>query len=248
MGTSAVRLRSAQRIYRQRAAPVLDGLDLDVGFGEVQVVLGHSGSGKSTLLRALAGLEPLDGGTVEWAQRPAGIGAVFQQSLLLPWLTVRENAALGGRFRANKPRFSVGHVEELLSRLGLASLADSYPSELSGGQAQRVAVARAMAIRPWLLLLDEPFSALDPATRGALQDWLRELVAEVSLTVVLVTHDVNEALYLGNRIAVLDGSGRVAQVWENEPPEHRENVEINPVRDEILLRYKADLRTAGEGR
>ncbi|ACY97032.1 ABC transporter ATP-binding protein [Thermomonospora curvata] len=243
MGTVEVRVSAARKSYGN--TPVLDGLDLEVGRGEFLVVVGPSGSGKSTLLRVLAGLEHLDAGEVAWPaseneDRPA-IGVVFQQPLLMPWLTVRENVALGGRYRANHGRFARSDVDDLLERFGLAELADARPARLSGGQAQRAAVARAVAVRPRLLLLDEPFSALDPATRHALQDWLRELVAQLELTVVLVTHDVDEALYLGHRIALLDGSGTVAAEWTGTPPQDRSELQALPTRAELLARYRTDV-------
>jgi sulfate transport system ATP-binding protein/sulfonate transport system ATP-binding protein len=224
---------------------VLEGLDLEVERGEFLVLVGPSGSGKSTLLRALAGLEHLDAGRIERpadadTDRPA-IGVVFQQPLLMPWLTVRQNIHFGGRYRFNRERFDVAAADALLERFGLAAVADARPDQLSGGQAQRAAVARAVAVRPRMLLLDEPFSALDPATRNALQDWLRDLVAQLGLTVVLVTHDVDEALYLGDRIALLDGSGQVAAEWANTPPRERADLADLPTRAELLARYGTDV-------
>ncbi len=240
MGSEPLELRAADKAYGGRA--VLRGLDLVIEPGAVLVVLGHSGSGKTTLLRVLAGLEELDGGELLRGGRPVTprprTGVVFQQPLLLPWLTVRENAALGLGYRANRGRVPdpAAEVETLLGWLGLAELADASPAALSGGQAQRVAIARALAIRPELLLLDEPFSALDPVTRADLQDRLRTLIRELHLTVVLVTHDVDEALYLGDRIALLDGSGRVAQEW-TPPRADRDRLRTDPIRAEILARY-----------
>ncbi|UED87850.1 ABC transporter ATP-binding protein [Streptomyces profundus] len=252
MGALAVRLTGATKRHgRSPAAPaVLDGLDLTVDRDEFLVVVGPSGSGKSTLLRVLAGLEPLDAGRLE---RPAGdgtagprppTGVVFQQPLLLPWLTVRQNIRLGQRYRANRGRFDPGAADELLARFGLTALGDAYPDQLSGGQAQRVAVARAVVVRPDVLLLDEPFSALDPSTRAALQDWLREIVEALRLTVVLVTHDVDEALYLGDRIALLDGSGRVADSWRHQPPADRAGIRDHPLRARVLAGYRTDVVAA----
>ncbi|WP_067651397.1 ABC transporter ATP-binding protein [Nocardia harenae] len=206
MGTLAVRIADGHRSYAD--TPVLRGLDLAVPAGETLAVLGASGSGKSTLLRVLAGLDRLDAGTIDWdgAATPPATGTVFQQPLLMPWLTVRDNILFGGRFTRHRDGFDREHALGLLARFGLGDLAGRYPDQLSGGQAQRIAVIRAAAVRPRLLLLDEPFSALDPAVRADLQDWLRELVAELSCTTVLVTHDVDEALRLADRI-VLIGPG-----------------------------------------
>ncbi|MDT0268995.1 ATP-binding cassette domain-containing protein [Streptomyces sp. DSM 44915] len=248
MGTLAVRLTGATRRLGPagRSRAVLDNLELTVERDEFLVVVGPSGSGKSTLLRILAGLEPLDAGTLARPDRPTAegppppIGVVFQQPLLYPWLTVRQNIALGQRYRANRDRFDATAVDELLDRLGLDGLGDAWPDQLSGGQAQRVAVARAVVVRPDILLLDEPFSALDPATRATLQDWLREIVAALGLTVVLVTHDVDEALYLGRRIALLDGSGRVAATWDHQPPADRAAVRDDPLRARVLAGYRTD--------
>lgn len=261
MGTVAVRVADAHKSYGrgERVQRVLRGLDLSVDAGELLVVLGPSGCGKSTLLRALAGLEQLDSGSVEWAGEESGqesgqdnerphIGMVFQQPLLLPWLTVRENVCLGGRYRSNRDRFEESYVDSLLPRFGLAELAESYPDQLSGGQAQRVAIARAVLIRPQLLLLDEPFNALDPVTRRQLQDWLREVVADLRLTVVLVTHDVDEALYLGHRIALLQDAGVVSHTWDNEAATGRRDDPLgNPLRSAILGKYHPDTDDVLEG-
>ncbi|MET7770515.1 ABC transporter ATP-binding protein [Nocardia sp. NPDC005366] len=208
MGTLAVQVTGGRKSYPGRREPVLDGIDLAVAAGETLAVLGASGSGKSTLLRVLAGLDRLDGGGIDWAgaDTPPTTGTVFQQPLLMPWLTVRDNILFGGRFARHRAGFDREHAIGLLARFGLGELAGRYPDQLSGGQAQRVSVIRAAAVRPRLLLLDEPFSALDPAVRADLQDWLRELVAELFCTTVLVTHDVDEALRLADRI-VLIGPG-----------------------------------------
>jgi ABC-type nitrate/sulfonate/bicarbonate transport system ATPase subunit len=252
VGTVAVRVTGATKRYRhgRHAVSVLDGLDLDIVAGELLVVAGTSGSGKSTLLRVLAGLEPLDAGAVEWSGGwPAPTGMVFQQPLLMPWLTVRDNVRIGGRFRANRGRFDQGAADALLARFGLADLADTYPDALSGGQAQRVAVARAAAIQSRFLLLDEPFSALDPATRHDAQRWLRDTVTVLDLTAVLVTHDVDEALYLGDRIALLDGFGTVAHHWANPVTGDRTELADHPLRAELLGRYRGGVvLAAGESR
>lgn len=243
MGTVTVQITSAYKSYGEsrRETPVLNGIDLTVGTDESLVLVGPSGCGKSTLLRVVAGLEPLDAGFVEWpaetGNRPR-TGMVFQDALLMPWLTVRENVRFGGRYRANRAGFEESSVDALLARMELSDLAESYPDQLSGGQAQRVAIARAVAIRPRLLLLDEPFAALDPATRGRLREWLRSLTTELGLTTVLVTHDVDEALYLGDRIASLSTSGTVSRTWHNEPAGA---AETNPLRGEVLAHYEADL-------
>lgn len=239
MAALALRLSGARLAYGPHT--VLDGLDLDVERAESLVVLGPSGSGKSTLLRVLGGLEPLQGGRLERPDGPVRTATVFQTPLLLPWLDVRDNVALGGRYRANRGRVDVARVEELLDLFGLRELAGARPGELSGGQAQRVAVARAAAVRPDVLLLDEPFSALDPATRRSLQTWLRDTARALGLTVVLVTHDVDEALYLATALTVLDGSGRAAGRYPSTPPDGHDGLAGHPLREELLASYTAQV-------
>ena len=250
MGTIALQLSGVHKSYGGRT--VLDGMDLEVTRGGRLLVLGPSGSGKSTLLRLLAGLERPDAGTVDRPDTEPGRGCatavVFQQPLLLPWLTVRENVALGGRYRANRGRFEVKRAAELLELFGMAELSGAHPSQLSGGQAQRVAIARAMAVAPDVLLLDEPFSALDPATRRGLQHWLRETAEQLRLTLVLVTHDVDEAMYLGQWITALDGAGRIRGSWHNpSAPEHAQLAD-HPLRDDLLASYRSQVGVAAPAR
>jgi sulfonate transport system ATP-binding protein len=187
-------------------AHALHRASLDIEAGEIVAVVGGSGCGKSTLLRLVAGLDRptsgrirLDGETIE-APHPA-VGLVFQEPRLLPWLTVAQNVGFGlaGRPRAERQ----GLVAEVLERVGLAEYARSWPRELSGGQAQRVAIARALAPRPKVLLLDEPFSALDAFTRASLQEHVLDLWKALRPTLLLVTHDVEEAAFLADRILVM---------------------------------------------
>jgi sulfate transport system ATP-binding protein/sulfonate transport system ATP-binding protein len=206
----------------------------------------------------MAGLEPVTSGRIDLAgveqsvqrtgERHPEVGIVFQDPLLLPWLTVAENVALGLGYRANRAAREVESIDRSIADFGLAPVANSYPPALSGGQAQRASLARTIVTRPRVLLLDEPFGALDPRTRRALQDWLLELVARRNLTVVIVTHDVDEALYLGNRVCLMSGSpGTILQVWEirdsNGQPGVRRDVweRRDRVRREILARYQTDV-------
>jgi ABC-type nitrate/sulfonate/bicarbonate transport system ATPase subunit len=232
VGTRALRITSGTRRFSGTTA--LADIDLEVRSGEFLAVLGRSGSGKSTLLRVIAGLDTLTAGNISWdvqGSRPR-TGVVFQQPALMPWLSVAENVGFASRFAAQGGAVDSGYVTELTTRFGLDALARRYPDELSGGQAQRVAILRAVATRPSLLLLDEPFSALDPATRLDLQDWLAELARELDVTVVLVTHDVDEALALAQRIVLL-GDGRIRHDWILGD-------DSAPTRAEILDRYRTE--------
>lgn len=197
----------------------LDKINLEIKKGSLVSLLGPSGSGKSTLLRAIAGLEPPDTGRIwisgEEATRKTvqdrNIGFVFQHYALFKHLTIRENIAFGLRIR-NSPKAKVNaRVNELLELIQLAGLGDRYPSQLSGGQRQRVALARALAVAPQVLLLDEPFGALDAKVRKDLRSWLRRLHDEVGLTAVLVTHDQEEAMEVSDQIVVMN-QGRIEQV------------------------------------
>ncbi|BAJ29127.1 MULTISPECIES: ABC transporter ATP-binding protein [Kitasatospora] len=190
--------------------PVLRGVELDVAPGEVLTVLGPSGCGKSTLLRALAGLLPPTGGELLADGRPlAGPGAdralVFQEDGLLPWRTVRRNVELPLAIAGSKRAERRAPVADWLARVGLEGHGDRLPRELSGGQRQRVQLARALVGAPKAVLMDEPFGALDPQTRAAMQQLLLAVWEKERCTVVFVTHDVDEALLLGDRVAVLAG-------------------------------------------
>jgi sulfate transport system ATP-binding protein/sulfonate transport system ATP-binding protein len=249
MDAVALRLSGATRAYHRGTTrhEVFGNLDLDVRRGEILALLGPSGCGKSTLLRVLAGLDRLDAGRVDvGAGYGAGaVGIAFQNPSLLPWLTVAENVGLGLRFSANAARREADIVARTLRDLGLADLADAYPAELSGGQAQRVNVARLIVVGRPILLLDEPFAALDPATREALQDWLRDLQQARGLTMVVVTHDLTEALHLGDRIAVMSGRpGTIRQAWDVRAVAGRTDrtAATEALRRQILDHYDADLQ------
>jgi sulfonate transport system ATP-binding protein len=204
----------------------LDGISLNVAPGEVVAVVGGSGCGKSTLLRLVSGLDlptqgkvALDGDTIVSPHEKIGI--VFQEPRLLPWLTVAGNVGFGLADRPKAERAE--RVARQLDRVGLTDKANVWPRELSGGQAQRVALARALVMRPEVLLLDEPFSALDAFTRLDLQDHLLDLWADGKPTLVVVTHDVDEAIVLADRVVVMRPQpGRVFAEIEIDLPRPRD--------------------------
>ncbi|MBV8080769.1 MAG: sulfate ABC transporter ATP-binding protein, partial [Actinobacteria bacterium] len=197
----------------------LDGVSLDVATGSLTALLGPSGSGKSTLLRVIAGLETPDSGTVEIAEKDMtgrspqdrGVGFVFQHYAAFKHMSVWDNVAFGLSIR-KRPRAAVERrVAELLDLVHLEGFADRYPAQLSGGQRQRMALARALAVEPEVLLLDEPFGALDAQVRKELRTWLRRLHDEVHVTTVFVTHDQEEAMEVADTLAVLN-EGKIEQV------------------------------------
>jgi sulfate transport system ATP-binding protein len=214
-----ITVANATKVYGDFTA--LHDVGLHVPAGSLTALLGPSGSGKSTLLRSIAGLERLDAGavTIDGADvtdvppQRRGIGFVFQHYAAFKHLTVRDNVAFGLRIRKRPKPEVARRVDELLEVVGLAGFQHRYPAQLSGGQRQRMALARALAVEPKVLLLDEPFGALDAKVRADLRAWLRRLHDEVHVTTVLVTHDQEEALDVADRIAVLNG-GRVEQVGD----------------------------------
>jgi sulfate transport system ATP-binding protein len=215
--TNAIIVRGANKHYGDFAA--LDNVDFEVPSGSLTALLGPSGSGKSTLLRAIAGLDLPDTGTITINGRDVthmppqrrGIGFVFQHYAAFKHLTVRDNVAFGLKIRKRPKAEIKAKVDNLLEVVGLSGFQTRYPNQLSGGQRQRMALARALAVDPEVLLLDEPFGALDAKVREDLRAWLRRLHDEVHVTTVLVTHDQSEALDVADRIAVLN-KGRIEQV------------------------------------
>ena len=216
-----ITVTGARKSYGTFAA--LDGVSVEIPTGSLTALLGPSGSGKSTLLRSIAGLEGLDQGSVVIngkdvtgiAPQQRGIGFVFQHYAAFKHMTVRDNVAFGLKIR-KRPKAEIARkVDELLEIVGLDGFQHRYPAQLSGGQRQRMALARALAVDPEVLLLDEPFGALDAQVRADLRRWLRRLHDEVHVTTVLVTHDQEEALDVADRIAVLN-KGRIEQIGDPE--------------------------------
>src|ERR1700734_2687974 len=217
MTDHAITVRGANKRYGDFVA--LDNVDFDVPTGSLTALLGPSGSGKSTLLRAIAGLDQPDTGTITIGDRDVttippqrrGIGFVFQHYAAFKHLTVRDNVAFGLKIR-RRPKAEIAEkVDNLLEVVGLSGFQTRYPSQLSGGQRQRMALARALAVDPQVLLLDEPFGALDAKVRAELRHWLRELHGRLGITTVFVTHDQAEALELADRVAILN-NGRIEQI------------------------------------
>ncbi len=231
----------------------LDRFSLDIAQGEIVAIVGGSGCGKSTLLRLAAGLDQpshgrirIDGVTIT-SPRPE-VGLIFQEPRLLPWLTVAENVCFGLFDRPRAERLKL--CAEVLQRVGLSDYASSWPRELSGGQAQRVAIGRALAPRPKVLLLDEPFSALDAFTRASLHEHLLDLWSALRLTLVLVTHDVEEAAFLADRVIVMKPRpGRVAAEFEisNTRPRDRYGEKVEADKRRILSALGRSFRTRAAG-
>jgi sulfate transport system ATP-binding protein len=213
----AIIIRSISKRFGDAAA--LHDVSLEVPAGSLTALLGPSGGGKSTLLRVIAGLEVPDTGTIEIdgqdvtgvPVRDRGIGFCFQHYAPFRHLTVRRNVAFGLEIR-RRPKAEIRQrVDELLDLVRITHVADRYPSQLSGGQRQRMALARALAIEPRVLLLDEPFGALDAQVRQQLRVWLRELHEKIAVTTILVTHDQEEAMEVADRLAIIN-DGRLEQV------------------------------------
>src|SRR5438552_13261814 len=231
------------------ATIVFDDLWLSMARGEFVCIIGHSGCGKTTVLNILAGLEPPSEGTVivdnQAIEGPSLDRAViFQSHALLPWLTVMGNVAyaVASKWRSIKRDDLHRRAQKFIDVVGLTGAEHKRPAELSGGMKQRVGIARALSIEPKIMLMDEPFSALDALTRGTLQDEVRRICQETGQTVFMITHDVDEAIYLADRIVLMtNGPGAVlAEVVENPLPKERVRTEVHkhplyyPVRNHII--------------
>lgn len=222
------------------AVSVLHDVSLEVAKGEIVVLLGPSGCGKSTLLRLIAGLETKTSGNVtidghEVVAIDDRTGVVFQEPRLLPWRSIEKNIQLGTRSKK-----SSNVISALISAVGLSGFEKHLPRQISGGMAQRTALARALSGFPGVLLLDEPFAALDALTRLQMQDLLLEVASETGATVILVTHDIDEALHLADRVIVLGERGTgIAETLEVSIPRPRDRSapKLAPLRRELLARF-----------
>jgi len=230
MPTEFLKVQGLGKTYPGATEPVFDGVNFEIEQGEFVCIIGHSGCGKTTILNVLAGLETASEGHVFMDRREVAgpsldRGVVFQGHALMPWLTVRGNIAFA--VRSKWPEWSRAqvdeHVQKYVALVGLASAIDKKPSQLSGGMKQRVGIARAFAIQPRMLLLDEPFGALDALTRGTIQDELLRICAETRQTVFMITHDVDEAILLADRILLMSNGpqARVAEIVKNTMPRER---------------------------
>jgi NitT/TauT family transport system ATP-binding protein len=242
-------LVARQLAFSYGGPPVFAGVDLTIAPREIACLIGASGCGKSTLLRLLAGLtEPTSGNLTvngkKGAKRESNSSVVFQSPALLPWLTVAENVALGLDFACRTQESKLERqtrIQRILTQVGLTEHANKKPQALSGGMAQRVALARALAREPQIIYLDEPFSALDAITRESMQDLLLDLAHQQQSAALLVTHDIDEALRIGDRVLLLAGcqDGKPASIvgeWHpsgKAPRQHRSPA-LNAMREEIL--------------
>lgn len=188
--------------------PVLADLDLDVAEGEFAALVGPSGSGKTSVLRAVTGLQRAEAGVIDLSVPREQVGFLFQDDALLPWRTARQNVALGLRIYGMAKDRALAEAEAWLERLGLAGLGGRFPRQLSGGQRKRVAIAQVLALRPRLLLMDEPFASLDAIVRARITQDLLDLVEREGISVLLVTHDLEEAIALSDAVHVLSGGPR----------------------------------------
>ncbi len=258
MNDIKIRVRQLDKYYGkdERRVHALAGINLDIAAGEFVTLVGASGCGKSTLLRTIGGLEEYADGDILCNGRMVdGPGAeramVFQSYSLYPWLTVSENIRFSRRLQHNRDNLTSSDVEiasgradALIRLMGLSHVAASYPAELSGGMQQRVAIARALMGRPDVLLMDEPFGALDAQTREVMHDLIRHVYLLEKTTVVFVTHDVEEALYLGQRVVVMaPRPGRIDSIVDVPFGTEREqdlklSPEFNQIKRQILERIR----------
>ncbi|MFZ9407533.1 MAG: ABC transporter ATP-binding protein [Burkholderiaceae bacterium] len=224
------------KTYPGGTEPVFDQVNFGIAKGEFVCIIGHSGCGKTTILNVLAGLEQASSGTVIMDNREVSgpsleRGVVFQSHALMPWLTVRKNVAFA--VRSKWPEWSAdqvdAQVQKYVGMVGLSHAIDKKPSQLSGGMKQRVGIARAFAIEPKMLLLDEPFGALDALTRGTIQDELLKICAATQQTVFMITHDVDEAILLADKILLMSNGpvARVAEVVCNTLPRSRQRASLH---------------------
>jgi NitT/TauT family transport system ATP-binding protein len=241
MSRPAVSIQNVSKIWTPEGrSPVeaIRGLDFEVAPGEFVVLLGPSGCGKSTLLYMIAGLEPVSGGTILCDGLPvvepsAERGLIFQEASLFPWLTIADNVAFGLSIQGVAPLRRREIAVEMLKRVGLGDMLDKKPDELSGGMRQRAACARALAMKPKVLMMDEPFAALDVQTRSRMQDFLMQIWRDSGASILLVTHSIDEAISLADRVVVFTARpGKVKTIVPIDLPRPR------PSRDPRYHEYR----------
>ena len=240
-----VTLRGVDKVFANHVT-ALEGLDLDIRTGEFLSLLGPSGCGKSTVLRLLSGLTEPTRGQIIWSCERPELGFVFQEPTLTPWSDVFSNVWLPLRLAGISKDKARSRVEEALAQVGLSGFAKAYPRQLSGGMKMRVSIARALVTRPAVLLMDEPFAALDEITRLKLNDDLAELQSSLRATVVFVTHSVFESVYLANRIVVMAARpGRAfAEIAVEAPAPRREGFRLSAAYAETCRRTSRALHLA----
>lgn len=245
-------LRGVTRVYPGASqVHALGPIDLDIARGEFFSVVGPSGCGKSTLLDVLAGLNPPTAGTIAFEGKPVagsvpdGIGVVFQEDASFPWLTVRDNVAFGLRRVGMDGAEIARRIDYAVGFMGLADFADAYPAQLSGGMRQRVCIARTLVLQPRLILLDEPFGALDQQTRLLMGDELLRLWRETGATVLLITHALDEAAMLSDRVGVMSARpGCFIDLVETGWPRDRDSrIVSDPAFGTLTARLWSSLRT-----
>jgi NitT/TauT family transport system ATP-binding protein len=251
-----LRVEGASKVYTAKSGPVqaLEDISLEIADGELVCILGPSGCGKTTLLWAMSGLHALSSGTVVLdgtpveGPRPQEIGMIFQEANLLPWRNLRQNIEFP--FEIKKKPVDRARVDSLLQETGLAEFGDSMPRELSGGMQQRASIVRALAQNPSVLLMDEPFGALDAFTRDEMNLLLLRLWEESGQTIVFVTHNITEAIFLADRVVVLTPRpGRLAHIYDIELPRPRTiEMTFDPGFIRLVQEMKRTVETGGHAK
>ena len=220
--------------------PAILNIDLDVYDGEFIAIVGSSGCGKSTLLNILANLDNYTSGVINYHKKNLKIGYMLQEDALFPWLNILDNALLGLKIEKKLTESNIAYVKNLLQTYGLGDFLDKYPSELSGGMKQRVALIRTLAIKPDILLLDEPFSALDYQSRLAVSNDVYQIIKKEHKTVIMITHDIAEAISLASRIVVLSKRpAKIKSIYEvkldnpSDPISNRQDKKFTTYYDQI---------------
>ena len=258
-----LKVENLSKSYKADAPPVFEGINFEIDRGEFVCIIGHSGCGKTTILNVLAGLEEASSGYAIMLGREIKgpsleRGVVFQGHALMPWMTVLENVcfAVKSKFPDWSRAKISDHAEKYLEMVGLVNAANKKPSELSGGMKQRVGIARAFSIEPKMLLLDEPFGALDALTRGVIQDELLKICSATQQTVFMITHDVDEAILLSDKIMLMSNgpNARIAEIVINTLPKDRKRASMHhdsmyyPLRNHLvdfLVNRSKHLQAAG---